>query len=74
MSERKLRPLTPLRDYLRMPEPSSRAPAIGSNLSYRPAMSTLQADHVFGRGRRGGLARERRPDDAAVLVELHAQA
>src|SRR5690349_12443309 len=34
----------------------------------------LQAatDGVFG-GRRGGLAGERRPDDAAVLIELHAQ-
>src|SRR5258708_17171687 len=33
----------------------------------------LQADG-FVRGWRGGLARQRRPDDAAVLVELHAQA
>src|SRR6267378_1470793 len=32
----------------------------------------LQADG-FVRGWRGGLARQRRPDDAAVLVELHAQ-
>jgi len=34
----------------------------------------LQAGHVLGWGWRGGLARERGPDDAAVLVELHAQA
>src|SRR5258707_4263857 len=33
----------------------------------------LQADG-FVRGWRGGLARQRRPDYAAVLVELHAQA
>src|SRR6266567_2010810 len=32
----------------------------------------LEADGVFRR-RRGRLARERRPDDAAVLVEFHSQ-
>src|SRR5580704_16821249 len=34
----------------------------------------LQVGHVFCGRRWGGLAWERGPDDAAVLVELHAQA
>src|SRR5450432_2041421 len=33
---------------------------------------SLQAE-IFLRGSEGGLAGERRPDDAAVLIELHAQ-
>src|SRR5262249_31584882 len=37
-----------------------------------PPETALQAEVFFG-GWRCGLARKRRPNDAAVLIELHAQ-
>src|SRR5882672_6484972 len=48
-------------------------PDFRCRMSRRYPLAVLQTDRILC-GRCSGLARERRPDDSAVLVELHTKA